>query len=235
MIFDCETVTTLVLEWQREKHPATLESIIEKSRSLVEAIVSSYDPEFREDLIQESFLKVQYALPFYNPLYSLHTYLTTVIHNCCKTFIKKQYRDLELYDEDFEFLEYCGYDERPFKMDDTLVEDVLVRNRKRFPSLPVATIDEASEVIVVSLKDGLYGKSRGIIAMLCKQCGFPKSIASTVYYSTLIYLRERYISNAKDEETDDEFTLLRDMKDVVGDMMYVRVSLLFSGIPLRIP
>ena len=63
MIFDSEYVAALVKEWRSTKDEELLAEILEAARSLIEAIASSFDPYFREDLIQEAFAKVQYAIP----------------------------------------------------------------------------------------------------------------------------------------------------------------------------
>lgn len=86
MIFDNALVTALVLEWQKSRKPEMMCQIIEQSRSLVESIVSIYNPLDRDDLIQESYIKVQHAAQFFNPdVSNLHNYFTTVIRNCCCT------------------------------------------------------------------------------------------------------------------------------------------------------
>src|SRR4030042_2961061 len=105
MIFDADAVKKSVVEWQRTKSDAAIEGIYEGTTKLIEAIVSYYDPIFRDDMIQECRLKlITGALQGYDSSYSLHTYLTTVFHNCCKTYMKKQYRISNLY-EDYEFVE----------------------------------------------------------------------------------------------------------------------------------
>lgn len=243
MIFDQNKVTQLVLGWQRENDPAALEQIAEETRSLIEAIVSGYPSDFREDLIQESSLKIQYSLKYYKADFSIHNYFTTVIHNACRTFIRKQYRDLELYDSEFEYVEHedddsereCQDNVYHYLRDDDSLSELIVRNRIRFPSLPVSIIDDASEIIIVSLRDGLYGRSRGIIAEIARQCGIQRQVAAIVYYSSLIFLREKFIGYACKECEDDELSLMRDLKEIVGNVMFRRVTVLLSGIPFRLP
>ncbi len=241
MIFDQGKVTELVLGWQRENDPAALEHIAVETRSLIEAIVSGYSSDFREDLIQESSLKIQYSLKYYNPAFSIHNYFTTVIHNACRTFMRKQHRDLELYDSEFEYVEYEDpkqsekLSQNQHIRDDDSLSELIIRNRVRFPSLPVSIVDDASEIIVVSLRDGLYGRSRGIIAEMAKQCGIQRQVAATIYYSSLIFLREKFIEYACNECEEDELSLMIDLKEIVGNAMFHRITVLLSGIPLRLP
>lgn len=225
MIFDNETVTGLVIRW-KEGEESVLGEILEKSRSLIEAVVSMYDPIYREDLIQESYVKLCYALRVYDDDYSLHTYVTTVVHNICKTWMKKRNREI-LLDADIE---------RSYVYEDNedILHDVLMRNRYRFPSIPASILDELTEFIYVSLVYGYTGKSRGIISTIKSQYCLSRNTANTVYYSTVIYLRGKMVTNANNSSCTDEFSLASDLKEFLGDDdLYSKLSTVFSGLTIH--
>src|SRR3972149_5784175 len=95
MLFDCELVTKLVIEWQTTQDNVLLSEILENSRPLVEAIVSTFDREYRDDLIQESMIRVQRAIASFNPRISnLYNYLSVVVRNICITYLKKTGKDI---------------------------------------------------------------------------------------------------------------------------------------------
>lgn len=248
MIFDNEKVTNLVLQWQRDSDAHTLSEIFEESRNLIEAIVSAYDPEYRDDMIQESYLRIHYALPYYDSNYKIHNYFTTVIHNQCRTYLKQQYvHDVELYDNvelcdgvdgDAVFVEYSKTPEHYAIDNNEILTDLIARNRQRFPSLPVEEIDDITEFIYASLRDGLYGKSRGIIANIVKNYGFHRTVATVVYHSSLVYLRKRYAEYSKDyvlNRDEKEYSLLIDLKNEIGVKAFRKISKLFSGMYVKFP
>lgn len=230
MIFENDEVTELVIHWQQTGDSITLGEIFVKSKSLVEAIVSSYGAQYRDDMIQEAFLKIHRAITYYDKRFSLHNYFTTVIHNSCRTFLKKQSRTLLLY-EDYD---YAGEELFEYILDDDVLNDVIVRNRERFPSLPVNVCDDITEYIICSMTEGI-SKSRGIVSNIVKEFDISRSIATVIYHSTLVYLRGKYKDHAVANEIKDyEFTLLQDLRSVIGDTAFARITLLFSGMYIRI-
>ena len=68
VIFDCDHVTSLLIEWQASKDPALEGQILEGSKNLVEALVSRFDPMYRDDLIQEVYARILYACKYFMPL-----------------------------------------------------------------------------------------------------------------------------------------------------------------------
>jgi len=232
MIFDAEDVKVLVVEWQRTSSSAVLEAICDKSNRLIEVVVSCYDPIFRDDMIQECRLRlISGALQGYDKAYSLHTYLTTVFHNVCKTYMKKQYRISNLY-EDYDILEEIVISDTT-KGD--IIDGAICRNRERFPSLPADVIDDLTEYIVIRLA-GNVGKKRGVVAELMKNFYVSRNIATIVYHSTIIYLRKEYDGNLKNTNNKfDEFSLVPDLCDTIGESAVRRLILLFSGMCVRLP
>jgi hypothetical protein len=232
MIFDADAIKVDVVEWQRTKSSAALERIYVGTTKLIEAIVSYYDPIFRDDMIQECRLKlINGALMGYDEYYSLHTYLTTVFHNCCRTYMKKQCRIAILF-EDHEIAEQpCVSD----ILDDDIIDDVICRNRKRFPSLPSEVIDDITEYIMTRLS-GNIGKRRGLVAEIMKNFYVSRHVATVVYHSTMVYLRGNYGGNVHNrDEALNEFSLLPDLCDELGETAVNRLILLFSGLCVRIP
>ncbi len=229
MIFDVEKVTAQVLEWQRTKDEEVLTAILLDSKSLVEAIVSSYDYVFRDDLIQEAYLRIQYALPYFDPQISnLHNYLTTVIRNICNTWVAKQCKepDIEL---DLQFIGV--HDEQA---EDDVLPMLIIRNRKRFPSIPVEEIDHITAFIYYSIRDD--GITRKIVSGLSIQFGIAKSLAQLLFQSTVVYLRALYIEHAKiGEGRVGELTTLPDFREVVGEATFDRLAMIFSGMIIRFP
>jgi hypothetical protein len=232
MIFDADEVTKSVVEWQRNKSAIALDNIYLGTDKLIEAIVSYYDPIFRDDMIQECRLKlITGALQGYDSSYSLHTYLTTVFHNCCKTYMKKQYRISNLY-EDFEIVEK----EPIINVKDTdTIEDVVCRNRERFPSMPVEVIDDISEYILTRLTDDM-SKKRGMVIEIMTNFGVSRHIATIIYHSTIIYLRGKYdINTINISKSSYEFSLLPDLREELGEAAVHRLTLVFSGLCVKIP
>ena len=230
MIFDVDHVTALVLEWQRTRDEDTLTDLLFESTSLIEAIVSSYDYVYRDDLIQEAYLRIQYALPFFKPeISNLHNYFTTVIRNICNTYISKQCKepDTELD------LQFMGY--RETITDNDVLTGLISRNRKRFPSIPVNEIDHMTAYIYYEIIDG--STSRRVITGLSLQFGIDKSMAQLLYQSTIIYLRAIHINQSKPSKISesDELSILPDLLEVLGDDVYNRLAIVFSGMSIKLP
>lgn len=235
MIFDAEHVTELVLIWQRTQDEDTLVEILEGCKSLIEAIVSSFDSVDREDLIQEAYYRTQYALPFFNPhISSLHNYLTTVIRNICYTYISKQDKEPSI-EYNYQLI-YDDFDNRYYDEEGKLdvLTTLIARNRGRFPSIPVDDIDHITAFIFYALQSDVA--SRKIIAQLSVQFGIERSLAQTFYQSTVIYLRASNIQQAKLSLDEDlEFTLLPDIKEVMGKKVYERIAVIMSSMVIKLP
>lgn len=218
------------MEWQSSKDALLMSQILEKSRVLIEVLVSSYDPDHREDLIQESYAKIQYASQYYDPHVSnLHNYFTTVIRNVCSTYVHKANREITVDPDDL--LEH--QDHSHFAPDLNILQELIARNRHRFPSIDCDTLDDVTEIIYYQLLDG-NGSSRGIISLLMSTFDIGRPVATVIYDSSLIYLRNTYHSFADIGECNvDELTLLPDLKDTIGEEAYLRVLLAFSGMYVR--
>lgn len=231
MIFDAERITELVLEWQRTKDEDVLTEILEGSTSLIEAIVSSYSSVYREDLIQEAYARIHYALPYFNPhISSLHNYLTTVIRNICHTYATKQDKEpvieVDLY--------VTAADDMELDTPDDTLTSLITRNRIRFPSLPASELDHITSFIYYAIMDD--GVNRKIVSALVDQFCIHRTMAQVLYQSTLVYLRLLNIGYAKPlTSKDTELTLLPDIKEALGDGAYNRMLVVFAGMNIRLP
>lgn len=228
MIFEGKEVTVLVVEWQRTHDAVLLENILAKSQKLIEVIVSSYDPNYRDDLIQESYARLQYAIPFFNPnISTLHNYFTTVIRNRCATYLRKQGREPQI-DID---LQLTG-DRDSYPVDDEeLLHNLVAHNRKRFPSMSCEDIDGISEFVYFSLIDNT--SRRGVVVRLMEMFNVSRTVATVIYHSSIIHLRSNYILVDCDENCPQEFSLLIDLREKIGNELFDEISTLFSGMYVK--
>lgn len=231
MIFDCGLVTELVLKWQDEKDTATLGEILERTRPLIEAIVSTFDPDFRDDLIQESFVRVHYSLDSFDREISnnLYSFFVTVIRNVCITYMSKQGRDIP---SDLDFI--VEIEQPDIRLQD-IMSDTITRNRVRFPSIPVSEMDDITEIIVIALS---YGdrKPSYLVPELMAAFDITRPVATAIYHSTLIYLRWKYRLNMSKcmETVTDEFSVNRDLEELIGHDTFSKIAYMFSGMYIHI-
>jgi hypothetical protein len=235
-IFDCDKVTDLTLQWQANKDVETLSLILENTRSLIEAIVSGYDSTMRDDLIQESYMRIQYSLTYFNPkISSLHNYFTTVIHNCCNSYVSKQSRNYgqttEVPDEIVEAIRGNRCDE-PENGDQNLLE-LIIRNRERFSSIDVGDIDDITTTIYNSLKY-TGNKFRLIVSQVSQQFNYEPAVIGIIYNSTLCHIRSKYTGFTSVVDYSGEFNLLPDLKEVLGNDAYQRLVTMFAGMIIKI-
>jgi hypothetical protein len=230
MIFDAERITEMVLEWQRTRDEDILTEILQGSTSLIEAIVSSYSSVYRDDLIQEAYARVQYALPYFNPhISNLHNYLTTVIRNTCHTYATKQDKE-----PDIEVDLFVASTSVDLESPDDVLTNLITRNRIRFSSIPASELDHITSFIYYSIRDD--GMNRKIIAAMIEQFCIHRTLAQVIYQSTVVYLRLLNIGHAKPLTTKDiEITLLPDIKEALGEVVYNRMLVVFAGMNIKLP
>lgn len=230
MIFDAVSITELVLEWQRTKDEDILAEILQGSTSLIEAIVSSYNSVYREDLIQEAYARIQYALLYFNPhISNLHNYLTTVIRNTCHTYVTKQDKEPDIEVDLFVTSAHIDIESH-----DDVLTYLITRNRIRFPSIPAYELDHITSFIYYSIRDD--GMNRKIITAMVDQFCIHRAIAQILYQSTVVYLRLLNIGHAKPLTSKDiEITLLPDIREALGEDVYNRMLVVFAGMNIRLP
>ena len=240
MIFDCPKITALLIEWQASKDPALEGQILEGCQNLVEALVSRFDPMYRDDLIQEVYARILYACKYFMPnIGNLHNYLTSVINNTCITYITKQAKYVSVEDfmenpEDAEnYIETLQAVEVTEHME-LLLPDLKARNRQRFPNLPTEDLDTISETVYNVLQtNGSYPK--GLAKMLSETRCIPITVARTVCNSSLIWMRYTNLSNATiHSDHIPELTLLKDLEEIVDEKTFRKIRIVFSGMLLRV-
>jgi RNA polymerase sigma factor (sigma-70 family) len=244
MIFDCPSITDLVMQWQGSKDRSLEPLILDGCKNLIEAIVSQFDAHYRDDLIQEAYIRILYACNFYTPSAgNLHNYFTSVIRNTCITWLSKQPKDYLVEDiatEDNENDDSDTYNEyvdvileaEQSDSESTLLMELTERNRKRFPSLPVKDIDDLSEHIYYTLKtSGNFPKD--LPKVLADKLCLPSAVVKAVCNSSVIWLRYNNLSSAKITDITDEFSLLKDLEELIDSNTYRMLRIIFSGMTLR--
>ena len=239
MIFNEEKVQSLVIQWQEDNDKDILEHILKETTGLIEVIVSTFDPIYRDDMIQESFIKVMSVLYLYTPARGkLHSFLTSVIRNECSSYIQHVNRSLNITTEVIEsgIIEYHSEVDYTETDNDELLQKLIIRNRSRFPSLPTTIIDPATELIFKSIQDCRIGTSRGTISKIVELYNIDRNKATVMYHSTLVFMRLSMLSNAScDGDEFHEFSLMRDFQDIVGNTNCSSISMLFSGMYIKFP
>lgn len=239
MIFDEEKVKQLVLDWQESRDDKLLEEILRETAGLIEVIVSAFDSTYRDDMIQEAYIKVMATIYVYSPERGkLHSFLTSVIRNECSSYIQHVNRNLHISTDIIESGLIDKHKDSEYTDGSAeILEQLTVRNRRRFPSLPTTIIDPATECIVVALRDGIVGKSRGTISKLIEDFHIDRNSATVLYHSTLVYMRLSMLSKCDDKKLGDfkEFSLLTDFQDIVGCENCQDISMLFSGMYIKFP
>lgn len=232
MIFDGDYVTALVMRWKLTHDDKVLELIIEESNNLIGALVSTYDNIYRDDLIQEASIKLQYAIQFFDPKISTaHTYFTTVIKNACLTFLRKQYKYAEELDIDLQVLGNFDY----VKVHEDILPDLIQRNRKRFPSYPSDSIDAITEYIYDELTFG--NNKRQIVEDMCTMFDCMRIEAVAIYTSTLMYLRMNYKNYAciRQSQYEDEYSIIPDLEELFGAQLTDALCKVLSGMQVKFP
>lgn len=237
MIFNCDHVTELVDSWLITDDVETLDRIMRGSYRLASVIAAKFPKTYREDLIQECLLRIPYAVQHYNKeISSLHKYLTSVFINRCLTYIKYEERQQRLASDLGYLHEAIAIDIYDIK--EELLREITIRNRKRFPTIPVDVLDSVSEYVLECILDGMSikGKSRGAIAYIVANYGLRRNVALVIYHSTLVYLRTQYSGfRFADVDNPKELSLLPELKNILGDEAYKRISIIFSGLHFRVP
>lgn len=238
MIFDEDAVKKLVIQWQESEDDALLAEILKGCGSLVEVIVSRYGHRYRDDLIQEATLKIIESLDkFDSERGKLHSFLTSVIRNKCVTYVQERSSNINVSDEIIESGIIKKHSAYEYSDDEQLLDDLIERNRKRFPSLPSHIVDPMTRTVYYSTRDGIKGKSRGTISKMMGEHDVGRNVATVVYHSTVMYMRLSLLDRVDNVNVEDpgEFTLLRDFQDVVGRDNCKEIAVLFSGMYVKFP
>lgn len=236
MIFDNVIATELIVMWQTHNDEETFNEILLLSTPLIEVIASVYyESEHREDLIQEAKIKLHKALKTYDTTVgSAYSYITAVVRNCCNDFMRDEHRHSKMY-SDMPVVQEVMDSTDDYIYIERVLAEMVTRNRCRFPSIPVDTIDDATYTIYASIIDG-SNKPRGIVLHLMEELDLSRPIATVLYHSSLAWLRKKYLKQSICTiEKVDEFTLLPDVIEVLGEPVYKILSTVFGGMYLKIP
>ena len=233
MIFDNIKVTEDLLKWKSTNNERILTRIVKNSQHLVEAIVSSYDPYYREDMIQNAFVKLLGAINKYDPERgtTLHTYFTTVIHNTCRTTMKLESKHYNIFNIDDV--------ERESEDNDADVADisfVIEYCRTRFPDIDINLVDYA--VITFVNHISLYGlkKSRDACRKLIDETNIDYKTLDLLYKIVIILLRYNHIEDVLFEEEGEnmEMSVIPEMRYIFGEQTTDLMQVLFAGIQLKL-
>jgi RNA polymerase sigma factor (sigma-70 family) len=237
-IFDSDKVYALIIKWREDRDKDTLNEVLEASRQLALYIAAKYDSQNPEDLVQEALLKVMSSLDHYDAsVANVHTYFSTVIRNACIThYVKiKTYSNVEVMCLDD--IENSSFIKTYDNIDDNCeLEELIIRNLDRFPSLSPELTKQATMVIYILTRDGVHNKSRGVVSNLVKNFKISRTIAKILYRSTIAYMRMQHITNStvRDSQKIPEISLLPEVKEFLGDDAYKQFICIFSGTTLSI-
>lgn len=234
MIFDNDKITDLTEQWKKTHSRKILDEIIKESEPLIGVIISRFDSSYREELNQEcKTIIIERLDRFDKNRGRLHAWLTSVLMNHCIIYVTRSARTLNLDDMEITVTEE---DKPPTELPNSIGE-VVARNRKRFSSLPCTMIDEITRYICLSAMFTVYGKSRGVIRYITNKHKISRTVATVIYHSTVLYMRQLYLECCNfDKVTEpEELSLLYDMKDLLGEDLYKKISTLFSGTYVKFP
>ena len=203
---------------------------------LAEVIASSFsnDEEYRQDLIQECLLRAVIAIPSYNrDVAKPHSYFTSVFRNICITYISRQTKHPLV---DIAVLNMERYSSN-LMSDVTVLQELIERNRKRFPSIDCDMLDRLSVHIYKYINLGSKpGNSNGVIKSAMAEFDVPRRMATVIYHSTLVWLRSHYIDYAYyGYKSPKEMTVLYDVYELLGEEMYEFISTVFAGLSIKLP
>ena len=230
MIFDNEFVTKDVVRWQIKHNPKRMNRIMENTRPLIEAIVSSYDPMFRDDMIQACYIKLMRACDLFNVSKGtpLHTYFTTVIHNCCRTVLKSEGRHLEIFDLD-EYEEEID-DEKPSL--EVELESIVIYCRERFPFLDTIILESLITSIVEYITNHGLKSYKQYCNILSDEYTIDIKTIELIYKIVIILLRYNHIEDVL-FNVAPTMPFTPELQYIFGDTTTSMLSIIFDGIPIR--
>lgn len=230
-IFDPDLVRRLVKQHQTgDKEIAS--AILDACTPLVNYTVRNCNPIDADDMRQEALIKILKSIDHFDiDKADVHTYFSRVIRNSCITYYHKNEKGADDCDLDDESMIGEVYDmsHKP----DELLEDLICRNKKRFPSMNPELMNTITEAIYLSIYDGLE-RGRTVVRQISKTYEIPRENVLSIYGSSIIYLRQKFPENFDKEIIQEEFSLLPELKEVLGDDNFVNLINTFSGIIIHI-
>ena len=233
MILDGRTALALIIQWKSSGDNHILEKFLKLCDPLIHITVLRYSWEYRDDLSQECRLALLRVLEKFDESKSpnAYGYITTAINNACRSYISKygSYAYVESIREDQHMMTF------PDTIPADLLENLIIRNRDRFPSLS-SVIDEMTEMIYYRLLDSTR---KLLVKDLMESYDVSRNEATVVVHSSLVHLRSvlrNHVAYGTDTgSATHEFTLLPEFEGIVGSDIFQRISTIFSGMYIKFP
>lgn len=225
MIFDNKLVLHLLNEYNSTNNQDVLVELLDACNPLMEAVVSKYNKDYRDDMLQECRIKALRAFQTFDPTRTkAYSYFSIVFNNVCITWMSK------VGSPHYELQDHI---KAPVSTMQEIITDVYDRNVERFPSMRLKYIYKATRVICIGLGCGSSVKEIiDAVDLLFND----KNMSTAFVQSTLIYMRLKHENNVGKIHTDtDEYSILTDLKEIVGDELYEWLIILFSGMSIKIP
>lgn len=182
MIFQSGDVEKLYRRYRHSGNAELLEQIHSSSRSLIEVIAKSVDPEQFDDLVQEGHVKLHMLvqdgnyIPSRGPMY---TFLDRALRNHMYDYLRKQ------RGESVEYLLDAIGTEPVLATDEFDVTELLEYESRRFSSLDDGLVREAIGYIVSNDNSGYKGAVRTLVMTY----SISRQLATTMFRSTQAVLR----------------------------------------------
>lgn len=232
MIYDNAYITELIDLFYLYQDEETLAEILGQMKQLIEIQASKFNPEDRDDLMQEAYVRIINVLQNkrFDTSRNGHKYFTSVIYNIMASYYKK--------DDNHESLPELEILQNPYKLPDNLmVEDIselIAHVQGRFPDKCPDMLEIVVTDIFCRLQD--EGKTAGIIKELSERFELKRSEVMTYYHVIIVYLRIRsiYILVASDfQDQDHTDSIIPEFQEIVGIENWKLLSTIFQGISIR--
>lgn len=212
--------------------PDALDNLLGVLRPLAEAVASSFsdDSHYRLDLIQDCLEYAIKALDVYDPMRSNpYAFFAMVFKQRCMYKLKKYQEPIAATIDDLPLAD----DTELIVHDDHVLAELIARNKQRFSC--VTGIDEVTRYVYKCIINGSRpGNGKGIISD--NTTSADRHTLMTVYYSSLVWLRYKYIFNTYYSfKEPDSLSLLYDLYDIFGEEVYEVMSIVFAGMRLHFP
>lgn len=236
-IFDNTKVESLISAYQKTGDKEVLNSILEESTSLIEAI--SNKPAFRdilnkEDLKQEAYKKlIEQVINRFDPGRNslAYSYFSVAISNAMSDYARKE-RQVIAFDETAFDIACDNPPKDESEFFNSLVDHLKVWFHGRFsffidPQFSTAIL----ESILYDIMDSSCSKRRTVERIL-SDFGYSRKQAVVMYDSVVVKLRTLYTSVYTDCETPED-TILPELKEYLGKELYDELATIFSGIEIK--
>ena len=229
-IFDSEKVAGL-LERYNAGEVEVLEDLLVQVNPLVSFMLNMYNSAEQDDMGQEVLIKLVASFKHYkSDVAGIHTYFSTVIRNTCITYFHK-HRKHDCEDDLDDETKVHSYE---FDCEgDSILSDLLERNRERFPSVQQDVMDSITEFVYASIHEGL-NKGRSAIREIASTFHMNREQALAIYSSTVVHLRMKYNDSEKNPLEVNEFSLSPELVQFMGEESFCNMTKIFSGVIIHL-